>query len=342
MLGSHDRDRLFDVVRRLRDRGVACVLITHHIDEVLSIGDQISLLKDGRLVGSFPVTPDLTASALSTRLTGRSETVSPISRPRLSRTSKTPVLAIEGLPARNGRAATVALEAGSVTALYGVVGCGREAIARAVVGLQPTASGMHMSLQDRAYRPHGPAQAARRGVNYLPSGCAANCVFPTLSVRENLMLRQLGARAGTLLRSANEGRRATAQLARYRTRYGSLEDRITSLSGGNQQKVMLARCLGAKGALLVLEDPTSGVDIGAKEEIHEMLRHEVAEGLALLLISSDLSETLALSDVVHTMFAGELVASYDAPFSASQTSIMVDIMGGGASVSPEGVLHGVA
>ena len=343
MLDSHDRDRLFETIRRLRGRGVAFVLVTHHIDEVLSIGDDVSLLKDGRLVDSFAVTPELTVSAISARLTGRQETVSRGSQPQMSRKSisSKPLLSIEGVPTQDGCFEKIVLHAGTVTAIYGVVGCGREAIAHAVVGLQPPRSGIHMRLHNSAFRPNGPAQAAKRGVNYLPAGRAAHGLLPTLNVRENLMLRQLGVRAGTVLRRADESQRAIGQLARYRTRYRCIEDRITSLSGGNQQKVMLARCLGAKGAVLVLEDPTNGVDIGAKEDIHELLRREVEDGLALLLISSDLGETLTLSDVVHTMFAGKLVSSYAAPF-ADDHDIIVDVMGGDRTPSPSKVVHGVA
>ena len=116
-------------------------------------------------------------------------------------------------------------------------------------------------------------------------------------------------------------------MAQLGTRFASAEDPITSLSGGNQQKVILGRCLGAGGDLLVLEDPTAGVDIGAKEEIHEILRRYARAGLAILLISSDLQETLAICDVVHTMFAGEIVSTYRAPLEQHQGEIIGDVMG---------------
>ena len=344
MLGSHDRDRLFAAIRRLRDRGVAFVLVTHHIEEVIAIGDDVSILKDGRLVGSFQVTPDLTVGAISARLTERPEAQSqPLrSRAPCKSTTRELLLSIEGVPRLGGGEESIALAAGAITAIYGVVGCGREAICRAVVGLEPPPPGIRMRLHDRLFLPKGPAEAARFGINYLPSGRAANCLLPTLGVRENLMLRQLGARGGMLPRRADEVRRAAHQLAGYRTRYRGQEDRITSLSGGNQQKVMLGRCLGARGSLLVLEEPTAGVDVEAKEEIHALLRREADAGLAVMLISSDLDETLALADVVHTMFGGKLIASYNEPTMEKHASIIVDIMGGTATAPAREAAHGDA
>lgn len=316
--------------------------MTHHIEEVISIGDDVSILKDGRLVGSFQVTPDLTVDALSARLTERPEPQSPPPRASCKSTSRKPLMSIEGVARPGGGEKSIDLAAGAITAIYGVVGCGREAIAHAVVGLEAPPAGIRMRLHDRRFLPKGPAQAARLGVNYLPSGRAANCLLPTLSVRENLMLRQLGARGGMLPRKADEVRRASHQLARYRTRYRGQEDSIISLSGGNQQKVMLGRCLGARGNLLVLEEPTAGVDVAAKEEIHALLRREADAGLAVMLISSDLDETLALADVVHTMFGGHLIASYNEPSMEEHASIIVDIMGGTATASAREVAHGNA
>ena len=330
MLGAYDRDRLFATIKQLRGQGVGFVLVTHHIEEVLEIGDRVSILKDGRLVASYPVTPALTVAGITAQLTGPRAAVRSAAPLRAAASSASPtLLAIDGIAAAAGQdPARIAVPAGSVVALYGVVGCGREHLARAAVGLERLPDGVRMTLRDRAYAPSGPAQAARCGVNYLPSGRAANCVLPTLSVRENLMLRQLGGSRGLLLFGGAERRRASDQLSRLGTRFHRQEDRMTSLSGGNQQKVLLGRCLGAGGTLLVLEDPTAGVDVGAKEEIHAMLRREVEAGLAVLLVSSDLHETIALADTVHTMFAGRLVRTYRAPRAEDQAAIVADVMGG--------------
>ncbi len=335
MLGAYDRDRLFASIRRLRDTGVSFVLVTHHIEEVLKIGDDVSILKDGRLVAAFPVSPQLTVSDVSHHLTGgRSRKAEPATR-STEQTTDVPLLTIAGIAGRPGAPQTIEVGAGRIVAIYGVVGCGREEIAQAVVGLTKSAAGLRLSLQGKAYVPHSPSQAARRGVAYLPSGRAANCVLPTLSIRENLMLRQLGGRFGVLPWAARERQRATDGLRRYGTRLRHLNDAISSLSGGNQQKVMLGRSLGAGGLLLVLEGPTAGVDIGAKAEIHDVLKREARQGLALLLISSDLNETMALADTVYTMFAGKLVSRYQAPLAQHQASVLTDVVGGTLDDSAE-------
>ena len=334
MLGGADRDRLFETIRRLRDGGAAFVLVTHHIEEVLAIGDDVSILKDGRLVAAFPVTPDTTVDEVSRRLTGRGDARADASS--LSTTSMRidagtpvqPVLAIAGIPGRQGGPQEITVQAGRIVAIYGVVGCGREGLARAAVGLAHDGGSLRLRLRGRAYAPRSPASAAKQGVTYLPAGRAANGVLPTRSVRENLMLRQLGGRFGLLPWRAREHRRAVAELARYGIRLRHLDEPISRLSGGNQQKVLIGRSIGAGGTLLVLEDPTAGVDIGAKADIHAILRREVGEGLAVLLVSSDLAETVALADTVYTMFAGRLVARYDAPLAQHHAAIVGDVVGG--------------
>ncbi len=325
-LGGYDRDRLFGTIRRLRATGVAFVLVTHHVEEVLAIGDDISILKDGRLVAGFPVTPDLTVAELSMRLTGRK--ISTSAEALAAEPVGEPLLTIDGLTGRSGAPRTIEVSKGRVVALYGVVGCGREEIAWAVAGLVKPPPTVRLRLRGRAYAPSTPSRAARHGVTYLPSGRAANCVLPTLSIRENLMVRQLRGRFGFVQSAAKERERASFEFKRYGTRLRHPDDPISSLSGGNQQKVMLGRSLGAGGDLLVLEDPTAGIDVGAKADIHAILKREVEKGLGVLLVSSDLEETVALADVVYTMFAGQLVSRYRAPLADHHAAIVTDIVGG--------------
>ncbi len=327
MLGGDDRDRLFAMIRRLRGTGVAFALVTHHIEEVLAIGDDISILKDGRLVAALSVTPDLTVAEVSRRLTGRQNSAA-AGPPAAEQDTGEPLLTIEGVLGGAGAPQAIEVARGQIVAIYGVVGCGREEIARAVVGLAKANAGVRLRLSGRAYAPSSPSRAARRGVAYLPSGRAANCVLPTLCIRENLMLRQLRGRFGLLQWGLRERKRATDELRRYGTRLRHQDDAISSLSGGNQQKVMLGRSIGAGGDLLVLEDPTAGVDVGAKAEIHAILKREADKGLGVLLVSSDLNETIELADTVYTMFGGKLVSHYHTPLAGHRAAIVSDIVGG--------------
>jgi ribose transport system ATP-binding protein len=317
MLGMTERSELLALVRRLKEQGRAIVYVTHHIDEVIQIADRVSILKDGALVASFDMTPDIDAETIMERLAGKRAAVE---KQALAARAGQPLLVIDGLP--GGTAITI--HAGEIVGLYGVVGCGRERIAEAIVGLDRSGE---LTLKGRAYNPSSPRDAATHSIAYLPAGRAQNGILPGRAIAENLMLTQLGrvARFGVLSETA-QAREVVAQLSRLRASYRDQRQPITSLSGGNQQKVLLGRCLGAGAELVVLEDPTAGVDIAAKHDIHELIREKARAGLAVLLVSSDLEETIALSDAVYTMFAGRLVSRYDDPQPSDEPAIVADVL----------------
>lgn len=323
MLGAVEKKKLFAILRRLREEGAGFIFITHHIEEVVEIGDHVSIMKDGSLVDSFAMTPEVTPAIVIEKLAGRS--LNRIANPSAQVVGEE-FLRVRGLPGRAGGTADIEARRGEIVGLYGVVGCGREDIARALVGL--SAPSFDISLGGKAYRPRNPVVAAQQGVGYLPVGRARNCILPTRSIRENLLLTQLQAfTRGGLLRDTAERSVAEAQLRRLGVRYERQGDLITSLSGGNQQKVLLGRCLGNARSLLVLEDPTAGIDIAAKAEIHDQIRQKVADGVAVIFISSDLGETIALCHKVYTLFKGQIVNEYLAPGVADQPSIIADVLG---------------
>ncbi len=330
MLGAVEKKKLFEILRRLKNEGTAFVFITHHIEEVIEIGDRVSIMKDGSLVASFPIDDAVDADVIVERLAGK-RAVSANSERRHHAADE--VLCVKHLPGRNEATAEIRVRRGEIVGLYGVVGCGREQIIRALVGLG-SLPGASIILDGADYRPRDPAAAARRGVAFLPSGRAGNCILPTRSIRENLMLTQLAqvSRKGVLVGSA-ERAAAGAQLARLRVRFGSQEDAITSLSGGNQQKVMLGRSLAHARRLLILEDPTAGIDIAAKQEIHGLIRERADEGLSVLFVSSDLAETLSLCDVVYTIFRGRVVGEYRPPSAADEPAIIAEILGSADAAS---------
>jgi ribose transport system ATP-binding protein len=145
------------------------------------------------------------------------------------------------------------------------------------------------------------------------------------------MVSQLGSvQQCGVLRDRAERKQAESQLTRFRTRYTDYDDPITSLSGGNQQKVVLGRSLSRKGAFLVLEDPTAGVDIGSKRDIHELIRQRAADGVGVLLVSSDLLETIAICDVIYTVIGGKIVRKFEDPTNTDEASIIADVVGGRA------------
>jgi ribose transport system ATP-binding protein len=325
MLGVRENEKLMGIISGARSQGMAVIFITHHVEEVVEAADRVSLMKDGALVESFPKTDETDAAYIVGRLVGKTRSLGVGKQaPALG----TEVLAIRNLAGPHGQSAELSIAAGQVVGLYGVVGSGCERIGRGVVGLEDIRPST-MTLMGRVYRPGSPAQAARSGVSYLPSGRAANCILPSRSTRENLMISQLDQiQSFGIMRNATERQLTQSLLTRFRTRYANYEDLITSLSGGNQQKVMIARCLGRASKLIVLEDPTAGVDVGSKQDIHELVRDRAAAGLGILLISSDLLETIAICDVIYTVIRGQIVRKYDHPTIDDEPSIVADVLGG--------------
>ena len=324
MLGVRENEKLMRIIRNVRSQGVAIIFVTHHVEEVIEVADRVSLMKDGRLVDSFALTKTMDAAYLVGKLVGGAARKAAA---RQTAEGGKEVARISGLPTRGGGTIDIAIRQGQVVGLYGVVGSGCEKIGHAFVGLSDIRPST-ITLNGAPFRPQDPAGASRNGVSYLPSGRAANCILPTRSIRENLMISQLnGIHKRGLVREREERDQTQRQLKRFKTRYANYDDLIVSLSGGNQQKVVFGRSLGRGGSLLVLEDPTAGVDIGAKQDIHDLLRERIKDGLSVLLISSDLLETIAICDVIYTVIGGEIVRKYDAPSLDDEVDIIADVLG---------------
>ena len=329
MLGVRENEKLINIIKNVRAQGVAIIFVTHHVEEVIKVADRISLMKDGGLVDSFPMSEDVDAPFLVGKLVGGG------ARAALrtgAGTVGTEVFRLSNLPMRNEGRADIPIRRGEVVGLYGVVGSGCERIGHAMVGLADIRPAT-MTLSGSHFQPRSPAEAAKRGVSYLPSGRAANCILASRSVRENLMISQLRIvqRRG-ILRDRIEREEAHRQLRRLKTRYADYDHSIVSLSGGNQQKVVFGRSLGRSSSLLVLEDPTAGVDVGAKQDIHELLEDRARDGLSILLISSDLLETIAVAHVIYTIIGGMIVRKYENPTIDDEADIISDVLGGSISV----------
>ena len=324
MLGVRENEKLLNIIHGAREQGMAVIFVTHHVEEVIEVADRVSLMKDGALVDSFPLTENMDAAYIVAKLVGGSGAKS---SGKQNPTVGQEILSIAGLPGHDGSQIEVSVHHGEVVGLYGVVGSGCEKFGNAVVGLADIHPST-MTLAGARYRPKNPAEAARLGVSYLPSGRAANCILPSRSVRENLTISQINrVQRFNIIRDREERKLATGQLKRFRARYSDFDDPITSLSGGNQQKVVLGRSMGREGSLLVLEDPTAGVDIGSKRDIHELIRERAADGLGVILISSDLLETIAICDVIYTVIGGKIVRKYVSPSIDDEADIIADVLG---------------
>ncbi|MGW3561009.1 sugar ABC transporter ATP-binding protein [Streptomyces sp. NPDC000963] len=313
-LDPEEVDNLFRTVGELTAAGVAVVYISHRLEEIRRIGDRVTVIKDGRTVaGGLPAKTTSTDEVV-TLMTGRSVAyVFPERPPRPAPSAAEPVLRVEGL-ARKGEFAPLDLELrpGEIVGLAGLVGSGRSEILETVYGARRPTGG-RVLVGGVPLRPGSVPSAVRAGIGLAPEERKAQALLPMESVTRNVTLSTLSrfARAGRLdrRREREAARRVTRDLS---LRPDDPDARIRTLSGGNQQKAVLARWLLRGCKVLLLDEPTRGVDVGARAELYAVVRRLADEGLAVLLVSSELPEVLGLADRVLVLREGDVVHTADA------------------------------
>ncbi|MFK0256496.1 sugar ABC transporter ATP-binding protein [Streptomyces sp. NPDC090445] len=322
-LPATDCTRLFEVLHALRDRGHGVLYVSHRLDEVYRVADTFAVLRDGRLVSQGPLAPyhptrlvrDITGSEPSGR---RPAAVSPV--PDVSPVSgvsavsavpagRPPVLSLDGVTTDRTGPVSLDLRAGEIVALVGLTGAGHMHLGRALAGVLPVLGGRAL-LDGRPYRPHTVAAALGSGVGFVggnrqEEGCAAE-----LTVRENFLAnpRAAGVPAWRWVRPRRERAEAAALVERFAVHPRDSEAVIGTLSGGNQQKVVVGRWLTGRLRLLILEEPTASVDVGAKAAIHGLIDDALDDGLAVLLISSDFEEVTGLAQRALVFVRGAVAA----------------------------------
>jgi len=323
---------LFDVMRRLRAEGVAVIFITHRLDELYQVSDRITVMRDGRTVMTSRM-GDVDKLHLIAAMLGRDlETVRAHST-GFSATAAEPgkaVVEAEGLRiGRKVRNARVEVRERQIVGLAGLLGSGRTEVARAIFGADPPEAGT-IRLGGREVSPREPAEAIALGVGYCSEDRKADGIVPDMSVRENMTLGILPRL--TKLGIVDEARQREIVdrfMKRLAIKASSAEQKIRELSGGNQQKVLLARWLCTDPKLLILDEPTRGIDVGAKAEIQALIRELADQGLGVLMISSELEEIVEGADRVFVLSDGRTVA--DLPHTkASAAAIMAAMAHGGA------------
>ncbi|TNM30612.1 sugar ABC transporter ATP-binding protein [Streptomyces sedi] len=306
-LSGPEVDRLFSVVNALRAEGTAVLFVSHRFAEVTALCQRVTVLRDGAHVSTGPLA-ETTVDQLVARMVGR-EPDALFVRPGKQRPPGEVVLEVEGL-SRAGAFRDVGfrVRAGEIVALAGLVGAGRSEVARAVFGVDRRDAG-RVTVAGRALPNGRPRAAMAAGLALVPEDRRQQGLVLAASVQRNATLpraRQL-SRFGFLVGGA-ERRAAREWATRLRTRYGDLDDPVGTLSGGNQQKVVLAKWLATGPRVLIVDEPTRGIDIGTKAEVHRLIAQLAADGVAILLISSELPEVLGMADRVLVMREGRLVA----------------------------------
>ena len=315
-----EAEKLFRIARDLRERGTAILFITHRLEELTLIADTVTVLRDGRHVATRPAA-EVRRTEIVRMMVGR-----PLEGMFAKRTRRTPgreVLRVDGLT-RNGAFSNVtfALRAGEIVGMAGLVGSGRSEIAHACFGLSPPTAGS-IAIDGVPVTPRSPKQMLALGLAYLPEDRDGLGLIMSAPIADNVTLPILDRLAKLGFIDETAGRTiASEAVETYHVRTTGIDQLVSDLSGGNRQKVAFARWLSTKPKVLILDEPTHGVDIGSKAQIHGIIAELADEGLAVLVISSDLPEVLGVSDRILVIAEGELVAEMDAA-SVDQETVMM-------------------
>ena len=335
-LSTHEVDRLFSIVRRTKERGVAVLFVSHRLDEVFALCDRATVFRDGRYVITAP-TAELTTASLVRHMVGREVSLFP----KESATLGEPLLEVRGLSDASGfRDVSFTVRAGEILGLAGLVGAGRTEIARVLFGIEPRTSGQIL-VDGKAVDFGSPSDALRAGVAYVPEDRHQDGLVLDFSIANNITLPILGRLfPRLLLHPRTEADIALRFSERLRIRMTGVDQAAKSLSGGNQQKVVIAKWLATQPRVLILDEPTRGVDIGAKVEVHRIVSELAASGLAIIMISSDLPEVLAMSDRILVLHEGR-VAEEITRTEATEERVMLAATGQVHAAPPAAEASGV-
>ncbi len=327
-LSGSETEHLFSVIRRLKANGVGMIYISHRLDELPQIADRVTAFRDGRLVGTARVAAT-SRNELIRMMVGRElSAVFPKTNPSVAEPARVqkggdnlnsgessdlqaasaPLFEVRGLACHSEgvQAIDLTVRAGEIVGLAGLVGAGRTELARVLFGLSPAESGT-ISFRGRRVTIDSPQTATELGIAYVPEDRRRHGVILDLSVAANASLASLPALSRWGLMDADAERRLSRDfVSRLAVKTSSINALVGQLSGGNQQKVALARWLATNPSLLILDEPTQGIDVGSKAEIHRLMSELATQGLGILMISSDLPEVLGMSDRIVVMHAGTI------------------------------------
>jgi ABC-type sugar transport system ATPase subunit len=305
-LNREETRHLFSILKQLKEQGLSIVYVSHKLEEVFEIADCISALRDGKYIGTMP-RQDATPDRIVNMMVGR-EVTNLFPKVQQKRSAE-PLLSVRGLCAP-GRFEDVTfdLHGGEVLGLVGLQGSGTSDVLRALYG-QFQASGGEIRLRGKPVRFRSSDHAISEGVAYVPASRQAEAIFHAMSVRDNsgfLRLRQLAGKVTGWVPARRLESAVGRDVQDFAIRTASIHSSIGSLSGGNQQKVVIARALSTEPQVVLLDDPTRGIDVGAKAEVHHILNRLTGEGKGVILVSSELPEVLAMSDRVIVMYRGQV------------------------------------
>ena len=307
-LGEHDVQRLMSIVRNLCTRGVAIVYVSHRMPEIFALAHRVTVLRDGQHVATRPVA-EVDEAQLVSMMVGRS--IDRLYPPKQGKNGDV-ILSLEDVSYRSVvRNISLTLRRGEILGLAGLVGSGRTETALTIFGITPASSG-RILIDGKPVTITSPEAARDLGIAYVPEDRGHQGLIRPQSIEENIALANLRRlMRGFLMDAARITAEARNAISRFGIRARGPEQPVRQLSGGNQQKVVLGKWLATNPRILIMDEPTRGIDVGAKAEIHLLMRKLAGEGMAILMISSELPEVLGMSDRVLVMNAGRIAAEFD-------------------------------
>jgi rhamnose transport system ATP-binding protein len=317
-LAMNEVEQLFRIVETLRARGNAVLFISHRLDEIFAICQRVTVMRDGRHVWTKPI-EELTVPSVIRAMVGRDMDAL---FPKVPTEPGRVVLKVDRLT-REGDFTDVSfvVRSGEIVALAGLVGAGRTEVARAIFGIDRADAGS-VEIEGKRLRPGSPSAAMAAGIGLVPEDRRQQGLVMDFSIERNIALASLDTvRRGGLVLRASERTFARDWALRLRLKYAKLTNPVWTLSGGNQQKTVLAKWLGRKPTLLIVDEPTRGIDVGTKAEVHRLLSDLAAQGVAILMISSELPEVLGMADRVVVLFEGRVMREF-ARADADEDAIM--------------------
>ncbi len=312
-LSDKEVDLLFNIIRELKKQGLGIIFVTHRLEEVMEICDRITVLRDGHNAGEADV-KDIGIPDIIRMMVGRA--VDDLYAGQHKQHTRQAALSVHGITRRGNAqdAAAIVLNdisfevyKGEILGLAGLVGAGRTEIARAIFGADPYDSG-EVRVEGQSVRIKSPEDAIRHGIGLVPEDRKQQALFLALAIRQNMSIAALGKllQWGTFVRESQESKLIDEYRQMLNVRMTSPEQLVSNLSGGNQQKVVIARWLALQPRVLIVDEPTRGIDVGAKAEVHALLHQMADQGIAVIMISSELPEILGMSDRIITIREGKL------------------------------------
>jgi len=319
VVSGKELESLFRIIRSLKESGKTVIYISHRIDEIFQIADRATVLKDGKLVGTVKTT-DVDKPSIIRMMVGRS--LSETFPLRGSGGERREVLAVENIcRGKDLKRVSFKVYSGEILGIAGLVGSGRTEVARAIFGADPVECG-EIHLNGQRIKRRTPKTAISRGVGFITENRSKDGLVHSMSVRKNLTLAILDrVKSWFFIQERKERGMSREYMSQYNIMAPSTEQEVRFLSGGNQQKVILAKWIGIKPSLLIMDEPTRGIDVGAKSEVYGLMRQLANQGTAIVMISSELPEIIGMSDRILVMHDGEVMGELG-PEEASEERIL--------------------